>query len=138
MKHIREYFRNTIKLADSDLREIPLPTLQDTASSIVDDSYQISVLNSRTDLQDTTLSQETDVTISIWQKGLNHPIENYDIGYCRAVDIQSVSIDKKQIDLSDFVSTINTSGVSVDSPDGNDLVYRFDIDFTVTSFYKIN
>lgn len=132
---IRDYFRAAISEIDNDLIEHNQPILDDIADTILEDSYTITIGNLSSTRIDTTIDGEFDVTIDLFKNGYNDPITNYDLGYCKAIDIQAYSMNQKLIDQTTALKSVISSGISVSTVESNDNLFRYTIQFTVRTGY---
>lgn len=131
----REYFRTIIAEIDADLNEYNQPISDDVADTILEDTYKIIIGNMSSERVDTTIDSTIDVTIHLYKNGYNKPIQNYDLGYCKAIDIQAYAMKQNNISQLTHIKAITSNGINVETINSNDNLYKYSIQFTVTVSY---
>ena len=134
--NIRDYFRQVINEVDSDLKEHnEALTSDDIADTVLENTYFIRIGDLASKRIDSTIEGTFSVNIELWKNGYNKPIENYDNAYCKAIDIQALSMKQDRISQTDFIKSVESTGIETNTIDTNDNLYKFTIQFTVRIGY---
>jgi len=132
---IRSYFKKVVRDENSDLRVISNPVTDEMADTVLEDSFFVGIGNMSTNLIDTTIESDVAVVVNIYKAGDTDSNDNYDEGYCEAVNIQANAMFKKHIDQTTSIKNVVSSGIEVETINNNDNMFKFSIQFTVTVCY---
>jgi hypothetical protein len=133
---IRDYFRGVINTIDSDLKEHDQPLISDNiADTIIQDSYFVLIGDMSSERVDSTIDSNISVTVELYKNGYNEPIDNYDIGYCKAIDVQSLAMKQDRISQLTSLKSVVSTGISTETINTNDNLFKYSIQFTVTVSY---
>lgn len=136
ISEIRDYFRGSISIIDSDLKEHnEALTSENIADTIIEDSYFILIGNLSSDRVDSTIDGSFDVTVELYKNGYNKPIDNYDIGYCKAIDLQALAMKQDRISQLTSLKSVVSNGINTETINTNDNLFKYSIQFTVTVSY---
>lgn len=136
---IRDYFRQVISDIDSDLIEHnEALSFDKIADTVLEDTFLIRIGNLQSNRVDTTIDGFFDVKIDFWKNGYSDPIENYDLGYCKAIDIQSLAMVQSRIDQTESLKSVESTSIETEYSGSNDNLYRYTIQFTVRVGYYYN
>lgn len=134
---IRDYFRQVINEVDSDLKEHDEALSSDKISdTILENTYFLKIGDIQSSRLDTTIESLLTVTLDFWKNGYNKPVENYDEAYCKAIDIQALSMYQPRIDQQGDIKSVECVGIRTDYSATNDNLYKFSLEFTVRLCYK--
>lgn len=137
ISEIRDYFKQVISEIDSDLKEHSSPVNSDNIDGLnIEDTYFISIGEMRSNREDTTILSEINVSVSVFESGLSDEINRYDSGYCKALDIQALSMYQGRISQTDFLKSVESNAILPETVDSNDNLYKFTIQFTVRLEYE--
>ena len=136
IQEIRSYFDATAKNENSDLRASDKPTTDEIADTVIEDTFFLEIGKMGSILLDSTIESEIDVTLSIYKAGDVDAIDDYDKGYCEAINIQARAMYKPYISQQNYIKNVTSSGIDVETINNNDNMYKYSIQFTVTVDYK--
>ncbi len=133
---IRDYFRGVITTIDSDLKEHDQPLISDNiADTIIQDSYFVLIGDMSSERIDSTIDSNISVTVELYKNGYNDSIDNYDKGYCKAIDVQSLAMKQDRISQLTSLKSVVSNGISTETINTNDNLFKYSIQFTVTVSY---
>jgi hypothetical protein len=132
---IRSYLKGVVRAENSDLKVISNPVTDEMADTVLEDSFFIGIGNMTTALQDTTIMSDVAVIVNIYKAGDSDSIDDYDKGYCEAIDIQANAMFKENIDQTNSIKNVVSSGIEIETINNNDNMFKFSIQFTVTVCY---
>ena len=133
---IRDYFRQVISDIDSDLKEHDEPLISDNiADTIIQDSYFIRIGDLSSNRVDSTIDGTFDVVVELYKNGYNKPVDNYDLGYCKAIDVQALAMKQSRIDQTGALKGVESTGINTESINTNDNLFKYSIQFTVRIGY---
>lgn len=133
---IRAYFKSVIKEIDSDLKENKIAISEPIASrNKIEDSFSIIIGGINSTKVETYIDGDVNVTVEIFAIGKNNIIENFDKGYCKALNIQSTAMDGGRIAQQSSFQSVSSSGIKPESIEDNDNIYKYTIDFNVRVIY---
>jgi hypothetical protein len=133
---IRDYFRGVITTVDSDLKEHEQPLISDNiADTVIQDSYFVLIGDMSSERVDSTIDSNISVTVELYKNGYTDPVDNYDIGYCKAIDVQALAMKQDRISQLTSLKSVVSTGISTETINTNDNLFKYSIQFTVTVSY---
>ena len=137
ISEIRSYLKAVIREVNTDLKSHNHTTISDNISDTqLENTYFINIGSASSGTINTDIETIFDVNVEIFKNGFNDAINNYDNGYCQAIDIQAKAMDQSRLLQDGFMKDVNSSGVDVDSISNNDNTYKYTIQFKITCSYK--
>ncbi len=136
IQEIRSYFNATAKNENSDLMASDKPTTDEIADTVIEDTFFLEIGTMGSRLVDTTIQSTIDVVLSIYKSGDTYAIDDYDKGYCEAINIQARAMYKPYVSQQNFIKNVTSSGIDIETINNNDNMYKYSIQFTVTVDYK--
>lgn len=126
---IRSYIKAVIKSVDNRYvpNERPFEEEGNIVSTKADLTYHLEIGPSTLEIGD-DLGNVADVscTLKIFRQGGAKKLENYDEGYCDALMINSLILDRSRLNGQDYIKGITTSSVNPVEVEGSQDLYSFE------------
>lgn len=134
---VRDYFRSVINSVDSDLKEHDsVFVFDDIPENKINDTYFIFIGSMDSNRVDTSISSTLTVDILLFKSGYNNAINNYDIAYDCAVDIQSNAMQAYRFYPETYIVDVRSTGIQVDTLSSNENAFSYRIQFQVELAYQ--
>lgn len=134
---IRSYIKSQILAVDNKLIQNNSAFYDaDIGESLIDRSYQIEINNIVNNLRNLHREYSIDVQVSIFGFGYKNQIVNYDNLLDKALCINDNIIELKNFNNVDFITDIQSNGISSQNLDGNDNGFKIDINLQVNIAYN--
>lgn len=138
ISEIRSYFKTRIKEENSDLKANKSPiAIENVSNNIIENTYLILIGAMSSERTDTDIRSTISVSVELYKKGGNkdNKIESYDKAYCEAINIQANCMYQPHLSQETALKSVVSSGIETDSVEGNENIYKFTIQFEVTTAY---
>ena len=134
---VRDYFKAVIKTIDSDLKyDGKVGDEEEVGQTALDRTYKIVFGQLLPENIDSTIEATLPVTVKMYTTLRIEEVEDYDKAYCKAIDVHALAQDKRQIDQTQGLKSVECESILPEPIETNDKVYRFTLQFTVKLAYK--
>ena len=134
---VRDYFKAVIKTIDSDLKyDGKVGDEEEVGQTALDRTYKIVFGQLLPENIDSTIESTLPVTVKMYTTLRTEEVEDYDKAYCKAIDVHALAQDKRQIDQTQGLKSVECESILPEPIETNDKAYRFTLQFTVKLAYK--
>jgi len=133
---IRSFINSKIAEVDPDLKENPSAFFDnDIGESIIDRSYQVTIVPLPAVVRDLAFERTLTVSISIFGYGGREQIRNYDALIDKAICIEDCLISLKNFYQVETITDIVSEGIQASKYTDTDDCYKVDINLTIRQNY---
>tara|TARA_R110002096_G_scaffold34017_3_gene97565 strand:- start:2614 stop:3036 length:423 start_codon:yes stop_codon:yes gene_type:complete len=134
--NIREYINKSVRLIDSDLKPAKFALIGNTADTKIENTFEVIFGSLSSEREEYTINSVIPLTVSIYKNGFKDETENFDKNYCKAIDIQSVTMDQALFRDHGGILDVESSGIEVETVLSNDNLFKYTIQFNIRVNYK--
>jgi hypothetical protein len=135
---IKDYFKETIRLIDSDLSYDGLVFDNDlTADHNLDYTYKMVLGTMSINRPDTAISSQIPIDITIYRVSNSDKLEeDFSNLYCKAIDITSLAMNQTRIAQTGYLKSVLARSIEPAPILNNDNSLQFTLKFIVELAYK--
>lgn len=137
---IRTYIHSTIKSINTKYITVDKPFAldEDVVSTKADYTYFLDIGPAELEIGDDLGNvANLSCTLRVYRQGKSKKLDNYDDGYCEALLINSLILDRSRINGTEYIKGITTSSVNPVEVDGSQDLYSFESTLNVKISYGI-
>lgn len=137
INEIREYIEGIILEVDPEMRRHEQAfTSENIPSTVINKAFFIAFERMNFFRDDTAIEVTIPVSVELFNRLFNKPVENFDEGLCRSLDVLARITDQKRIDQNGFIKAINTANITPEAIENDDNAAKYTIELTITAYFS--